>query len=94
MKVLVELNGLARELVGGTNVELTLMDGESYQGVVEALAKEKPELVGVLIDSDRKTFLSSNMFIINGDMSQPAMMMDETPQDGDRLTIISPITGG
>ncbi len=94
MKVVVELNGLARDLAGSAGIELELKVGETYQGVVEALARQKPELIGILIDPDGKTFLSSNMFIINGDMSQPAMLMDEKPSDGDHLMIISPITGG
>ncbi|MGA9398124.1 MAG: MoaD/ThiS family protein [Anaerolineaceae bacterium] len=94
MKVYVELNGMARELAGSDVLEVELGAGESYQGVVEKLAKLKPELIGILIDPDGKTFLSSNMFVKNGDMSQPAMLMDEIPSDGDHLTIISPITGG
>jgi len=94
MKVFVELNGVAREIAGSGVIEVELGDGESYQGVVEKLAKLKPGLIGILIDLDGKTFLSSNLFVKNGDMSQPAMLMDESPRDGDRLTIISPITGG
>ena len=69
-------------------------DDATYEGVVAGLALLKPELVGILIDRDGRTFLSSNMFIRNGDMAQPAMLMEESPQDGDHLTIISPITGG
>ncbi|MGB8251955.1 MAG: hypothetical protein WCF08_01965, partial [Anaerolineaceae bacterium] len=71
MKVYVELNGVARELAGSGVLEVELGAGESYQGVVGKLAKLKPELIGILIDPDGKTFLSSNMFIKNGDMSQP-----------------------
>lgn len=94
MKVFVELNGVAREIAGSGIIEVELGADETYQGVVGKLALLKPELVGILIDLDGKTFLSSNMFIKNGDMSQPAMLMDESPHDGDHLTIISPITGG
>lgn len=94
LKVFVELNGVAREIAGSGEVEVELGEGATYRSVVERLAQLKPNLIGILIDPDGKTFLSSNMFIINGDMSRPAMLMDECPRNGDRLTIISPITGG
>jgi molybdopterin converting factor small subunit len=94
MKVFVELNGMPREIAGSGVIEVDVPQGATYEGVVARLAKLKPELVGILIDRDGRTFLSSNMFIRNGDMAQPAMIMSENPMDGDRLTIISPITGG
>jgi hypothetical protein len=94
MKVFIELNGVAREIARAGIIEVELGEDESYQGVVGRLAELKPELIGILINLDGRTFLSSNMFIKNGDMSQPAMLMDECPHDGDHLSIISPITGG
>lgn len=94
MKVIVELNGMAREVAGMSIIIVELQAGETYKDVVRALAEQKPELIDILIDKDKTSFLSSNMFIKNGDMSQPAMLMDESPKDGDHLTIISPITGG
>lgn len=94
MKVFVELNGMPREIAGSEMIELTVPAGATYEGVVAGLAALKPQLVGILIDQDGRTFLSSNMFIRNGDMAQPAMIMNEVPEDGEHLTIISPITGG
>lgn len=94
MKVYVELNGMPREIAGCKVIEVDVPKDGTYEGVVARLALLKPELVGILIDRDGRTFLSSNMFIRKGDMAQPAMLMDEHPQDGDYLTIISPITGG
>jgi molybdopterin converting factor small subunit len=94
MKVLIELNGMPREIAGGETIEVTVPAGATYAGVVAGLAALKPELVGILIDQDGRTFLSSNMFIRDGDMAQPAMLMEEQPKDGEHLSIISPITGG
>jgi molybdopterin converting factor small subunit len=94
MKVTIELNGMPREITGGDPLVVDLSEGSTYEDVVAQLALLKPQLVGILIDRDGRTFLSSNMFIHNGDMAQPAMLMDEQPKDGDQLTIISPITGG
>jgi molybdopterin converting factor small subunit len=94
MKVFVELNGLPREITGGKVIEVDVPADATYEGVVAGLAALKPQLVGILIDRDGHTFLSSNMFIRDGDMAQPAMLMNEQPKDGEHLTIISPITGG
>ncbi len=94
MKVFVELNGMPREITGGEVIEVQVAAGATYEGVVAGLAALKPQLVGILIDQDGRTFLSSNMFIRDGDIAQPAMLMNETPKDGEHLTIISPITGG
>jgi hypothetical protein len=94
MKVFVELNGMPREFAGGEVIEVDVAQDATYEGVVAGLAVLKPQLVGILIDRDGRTFLSSNMFIRNGDMAQPAMLMNEVPMDGEHLTIISPITGG
>ncbi|MBN2256269.1 MAG: MoaD/ThiS family protein [Anaerolineaceae bacterium] len=94
MKVFVELNGMPREIAGCDVIEVVVPTGSTYSGVVAGLAALKPELIGILIDQDGRTFLSSNMFVRDGDMTQPAMLMNEEPRDGEHLTIISPITGG
>jgi len=39
-------------------------------------------------------FLSSNMFVINGNLEFPAMIMDESPRDGEKVALMSVITGG
>lgn len=94
MKIILELTGLSRQLVGQKEVQWVVPEGTTYAQLVERLGQTYPELVGPLIDTDGKTFLSSNMFIINGDMALPAMVMGDAPWDGDRLTLVSVITGG
>ena len=34
------------------------------------------------------------LFVINGDLATPAMVMDDHPRDGDHLILMSVITGG
>jgi hypothetical protein len=58
------------------------------------LAADYPDLVNILIDSDRRKFLSSNLFIINDEMTSPVFEMEKHPNDGDRLTLVSVMTGG
>lgn len=90
----VEFTGAAKQFAGTSSVDLTFPQGVVYTDVVRALGERYPELIGLLIDQDGETFLSSNMFIINNEMAHPVMVMDEHPQDGDRLVLVSVMTGG
>ncbi len=94
MHVTVELTGAARAIAGQKIIHLDLSEADTYQDIVRILAQQFPGLVGVLIDRDGQTFLSSNMFIINGDMTTPAMVMSERPHENDHLILMSLITGG
>ncbi len=90
----IELTGIAKDIAGQKEVEIQLSPRETYHDVVEKLASLFPGLVNVLIAPDRKTFLSSNLFIINDEMNDPVFFMEEHPHDGDRLTLVSVMTGG
>jgi molybdopterin converting factor small subunit len=94
MKVTVEFTGLARDIAGEKTIQLELPERATYREVVRLLAERHPGLVNILISPDRETFLSSNMFVINGDMANPAMVPDESPQEGDHLILVSLVTGG
>lgn len=94
MKIEVEFTGFAQAITHQKVIQLELPEGTTYREIVKLLGQKYPELVGLLIDVDGETFLSSNMFIVNGDMVSPAMVMDESPRDGDRLILMSLITGG
>jgi hypothetical protein len=94
MQIVIEFTGLARSITKRKEIPLVVQDGITYKEIVRRIGELFPGLVGVLIDTDGETFLSSNMFIINGDMSLPAMIMEESPQNGDRLILMSLVTGG
>ena len=92
--ITIEFTGIAKNIAGTKELELEIAPRDSYHDVVEKLATLYPGLVDVLIAPDRKTFLSSNLFIINDEMNDPVFFMDEHPHDGDRLTLVSVMTGG
>jgi hypothetical protein len=94
IQVVIEFTGLARDIVGQAQLDLTLDEQATYGDIVWMLGARFPGLVGILIDKDGRTFLSSNMFIINDDLAFPAMIMAESPHSGDHLTLVSVITGG
>ena len=94
IKVTIEFTNLAKAIAGTPEVTIQVRPGITFGGLVERLGQMYPDLIGTLIDADGKTFLSSNMFIINNEMSLPIMVMNETPKDGDHLTLVSIPTGG
>ena len=94
MKVTIEFTGAIRSITGQKEIALDLPDQGTYRDLIRWLVRKYPALVGILIDQDGETFLSANMFVINGDLRTPAMVMQESPQEGDRLILMSLITGG
>lgn len=94
MKITVEFTGAPRSVVGLKRLSMTMADGSTYRDIVRRLATDYPDLIGLIIDRDGETFLSSNIFVINGDLSTPAMAPDEIPPDGAYLILMSLITGG
>ncbi|MHB8112627.1 MAG: ubiquitin family protein [Bellilinea sp.] len=92
--ITVEFTNLARVVAGVPNLEMKITPADTYADIVQRLGEMYPDLVGVLIDNDGCTFLSSNMFIINNEMGDPVMVMDEHPRPGDRLTLVAVSTGG
>lgn len=92
--ITVEFTNLARVIAGEPEITMEISPEETYGDIVERLGKMYPDLVGILIDPDGRTFLSSNMFIINNEMGDPVMVLDEFPKPGDRLTLVAVATGG
>ena len=94
MQVTVEFTGAARVVTGQKTIAVELAETATYRDIVRHLALAYPGLIGLLIDKDGETFLSSNMFVINGDLATPAMVLSEHPHAGDHLILMSLITGG
>ncbi len=90
----IEFTGVARSLAGEKKIQLALDDQASYRDIVQKLARQYPEFVGVLIAPDEHAFLSASLFNrIDGDPIMPDAM-DALPQDGERLVILYFIVGG
>lgn len=94
LTVTVEYTGLSRAITGTPRSSLTLPEGTTYREIIRRVGELHPQLVGILIAEDGETFLSSNMFIIDGDYANPAMIMDDPAKDGENLHLVSVITGG
>ena len=94
LTVIVEFTGLSRSITGTSQSSYNLPEGSTYRDLIRHLGKIHPQLIGVLVAEDGETFLSSNMFIIDGDYANPAMVMDDPIKDGEHLHLMSVITGG
>jgi hypothetical protein len=94
LTVVVEFTGLSKVITGTAQTTLTMPKGSSYRDLIRHLAEIYPPLIGILIAGDGETFLSSNMFIIDGDYANPAMVINDPIKDGEHLHLMSVITGG
>lgn len=94
IRVIVEFTGLAKTIAGMQETTLNVPEGTTYRDIVRRVGELHPGLIGILIADDGETFLSSNMFVINGDLANPVMIMDQKPGDGERIHLMSVITGG
>jgi hypothetical protein len=94
LKITIEFTGIAKMITSAGEIEVEVSEGSTYRDLVRLLAGKFPGLIGILIDKDGETFLSSNMFVINGDLAYPAMIMDNSPSRGEHISLMSVITGG
>lgn len=94
IQLTIEFTGLAKTIAGVPEITLSLPEGTTYRDVVRKLGELYPGLIGILIVEDGETFLSSNMFVIDGDLANPVMIMDLNPHDGEHIHLMSVITGG
>ncbi|MGC9469505.1 MAG: MoaD/ThiS family protein [Anaerolineae bacterium] len=94
MDVTVEFAGLARVLTRQPRISLQLDDGVTFREILKRLGEKYPELVGEVIHPSYERLNSSNMLNLNGKhMIQPGQM-DQSPDDGDRIILMSILAGG
>ncbi len=93
-KITIKLTGAPAALAHTKIVTLSLRDDAAYSEVIRLLGEQFPALLGLNIDQDGVTMLSSNMFLVNGEDFVMHGMWALQPRDGDSLTLISPVTGG
>lgn len=94
MEVTVEFAGMARVLTRQPRIALRLEQGTTFRQILQQLGELHPELVGEVIHPSFQSLKSSNMLNLNGKrMIQPGQM-DQGPQDGDRLILMSILAGG
>ena len=94
MEVLIEFQGISRVLTKSKKLPLNVSPDTTYRQIIQRLAVLYPNLVGEVIAKDRQTMLGSNMLSRNGKhMIRPADL-GNSPEAGDKLTIMSILAGG
>ena len=94
MNVSVEFSGIARVVTRVRKISLNLNEETTFRELVRMLGNKYPAMIGEVIKSDGETLYPSNMLNLNGkNMIRPAQM-DDCPQDGDRVILMSVLAGG
>lgn len=94
MQITVEFSGLARAVTREPVVILELPEGATYHQVAKILSSRYPELIGVIFSADGKELLNANIFSRNGEDIILADQMNNSPQNGDHILLLSVIVGG
>jgi molybdopterin converting factor small subunit len=94
MRIHLELLGLSRLAAGTKEVTLDLEEGASFREVVRELASRYPAMIGNVVKPDMETLQAPNIFSQNAKRLIQASQMDESPNDGDRIILMSISAGG
>ena len=94
MRVQVELLGLSRLVTGTREVPLDLEEGATYRDIVRVLSDMYPELIGNVIQPDKKNLQAPNIFNLNARQMIQSKQMEHRLSDGDRVILMSMSAGG
>lgn len=81
-------------MTGKQECVLTLEPGNSIREIINKLANEYPALKGEVIEKDGRKLIPTNLFSLNGQKILHENNLDFTPQDGDKLILLSLLAGG
>ncbi|MCD4671791.1 MAG: hypothetical protein K8R77_03920 [Anaerolineaceae bacterium] len=94
MEVLIEFQGISRVITKSKKLPLNIAPEATYRQIIQRLAVLHPALVGEVISKDRQTMLGSNMLSINGKRMIRPSDLESSPQEGDKLILMSILAGG
>jgi molybdopterin converting factor small subunit len=94
MQIQVEFSSISRVLTGRREMTLDLQKGANIGDVVNALGKACPQLLGEIIEKDGKSLIPTNIFSVNGEKIIHESDLQYQPDEGDRLILLSLLSGG
>jgi molybdopterin converting factor small subunit len=94
MRIQLELFGLSRIAAGTKELSLELEEGTTFRDIVRLLSTRYPDMIGNVIKPDGETLHPPNVFNLNAKRMIQPNQMDECPNDGDRIILMSVSAGG
>ncbi len=94
IQVKVEFSGLSRILAKANDMQLTLSPQQTYVDIIRMVAEKYPSLVGNVIDKSKDSLFPSNIFSRDGKTVVMPEEMNNSPQDGEVLILLSLLAGG
>jgi molybdopterin converting factor small subunit len=94
IQVFVEFSAISRVLTGKSEFSLTLEKGASISDVVSEIRKKFPVLLGQIIEKDGKALVPTNVFSVNGQKIIHETDTTYQPINGDKLILLSLLSGG
>jgi len=94
MQVTVEFSGVSRVLTRTQKFSIDLEDDATFKDVLRVVGERYPELMGEVINPTDYSLEGANMLNLNGQRMLQPDQMENSPQDGDRLILMSVLAGG
>mgnify|MGYP006281597199 CR=1 FL=1 len=94
MQVNVEFSGVSRVLTRTRKLSVDLKADATFRDLLHELGRRYPELMGEVINPTNYRLEGANMLNLNGERMLQPDQMDASPQDGDRIILMSVLAGG
>jgi molybdopterin converting factor small subunit len=94
MHVQLEFFGLSRLAAGTKKLKLDLEEGTTFRDLVRLLGTRYPKMMENVIGPDGETLHPPNIFNVNAKQMIKPDQMDQCPDDGDRIVLMSVSAGG
>jgi molybdopterin converting factor small subunit len=89
-----EFLGVSRLVAGTKEILLEVEEGTTFQDIVRMLSKQYPGMVGNVIQPNGEMLHPPNIFNLNARQMIPENQMHKSPNDGDRIILMSMSAGG
>jgi molybdopterin converting factor small subunit len=94
MRVQLEFFGLSRLATGLKQLSLEVEEATTFRDLVRMLGAQYPEMLENVINPDGETLHPPNIFNVNAKKMIKPDQMDQCPDDGDRIILMSVSAGG
>jgi hypothetical protein len=94
MRIQLEFSGVSRLVTGTKAIPLDLEEPATFRDIVRLLGKCYPEMIENVIQPDGETLQRPNIFNVNARRMIQADQMDDSPEDGERIILMSESAGG